>query len=81
MNSSDNEGHDPLPGVSPALYRAAQRARTTAARTGTPLVTIENGQIKKRWIDLGSVPGDREAFERYLKAVPDVPPVESDRLS
>lgn len=81
MNNSDNEVHEALPGVPPALHRAAQRARTIAAHTGTPLVTIENGQIKKRWIDIGPIFGSREDFERYLKAVPDVPPAEADRLS
>lgn len=33
-----------------ALKRAALRARETAARTGTPLVTYKNGHIQKNMI-------------------------------
>lgn len=76
-----------LPGVANALHRAALRARVIAARTKTPLVLSINGQIQKRKVDNGDLylsddaaSGLREDFERYLKAVPDAEPLESDRL-
>lgn len=72
---------EPLPGVTKALYRAAQQARLLAARTGTPLVFSKNGQVEKRWINREPFVGSREDFERYLNAVPDVEPPDNDKLS
>jgi hypothetical protein len=70
-----------LPGVANALHRAADRARVIAARTRTPLVLSINGNIEKRWVENGEAAGLREDFERYLNAVPDTEPPESDRLT
>lgn len=36
-----------LAGVEPALHRAQQQARETAARTGTPLVIYRDGKIEQ----------------------------------
>jgi len=36
-----------LTGVEPALHRAQQQARETAARTGTPLVIYRDGKIEE----------------------------------
>lgn len=36
-----------LTGVEPALQRAQQQARETAARTGTPLVIYRDGKIEE----------------------------------
>lgn len=69
-----------LPGVNKALLRAARQARIVAARTGTPLVFSSNGQIEKRWVNGLDDAGSREDFERYLKAVPNSEPPETDRL-
>ena len=37
------------PDVAAALHRAARRARTLAAQTGTPLVIVRDGRIEKLW--------------------------------
>jgi hypothetical protein len=42
-----------LAGVEPALRRAQERARETAARTRTPLVIYRNGKIEKRMVRRG----------------------------
>ena len=39
--------------VPAALARAAQRARELAARTGTPLIVVENGKIVEEMISVG----------------------------
>ncbi|HVQ36691.1 MAG TPA: hypothetical protein VMS31_04125 [Pyrinomonadaceae bacterium] len=77
---SESKAENGLPGVTKALYRAAQRARVVAANTGTPLVFSAHGHIEKRWISHDSIHASREEFEHYLKAVPDAVPPETDQI-
>lgn len=39
-----------LAGALPALFRAAQRARETAWRTGTPLIIARGGRVVEEWV-------------------------------
>lgn len=48
-----------LSGVEPALRRGEQRARQTAARTRTPLVTYRDGKIEKRMVRRFEKPSGR----------------------
>jgi hypothetical protein len=52
-----------LAGVEPALQRAQQQARETAARTGTPLVIYRDGKIEELVVteseDNTETPGNR----------------------
>ena len=47
---TDTSNKQTLEGVELALRRATQRARELAAKTGTPLVVMVDGEIKKIWI-------------------------------
>jgi hypothetical protein len=49
----ESQGDEIFDGVEPALRRAAQRARETAARTGTPLVIYRNGKVEKLKVTRG----------------------------
>ena len=40
-----------MQGAPAALVRAARRAREIAARTGTPLIIVEDGRVVEKWVD------------------------------
>lgn len=48
MTQSNSTAHTSLPGVEAALQRAAQRARTLARQTDTPLVIFKDGRIERQ---------------------------------
>ena len=66
------------PGMTAALKRAARRARTLAALTGTPLVISRNGRIERLRLD--DAVGRRKAFEKHMAAAADIPSVKDDPL-
>ncbi len=69
-----------LVGATPALHRAAQRARMVARRTGTPLVLGKNGRIEKRLLEDEPVTTFHEDFQKYGAGVPEAPPSKNDRI-
>jgi hypothetical protein len=69
-----------LEGATTALRRAAQRARSVARRTGTPLVLGKAGRVEKRWLEGEPAPALRENPQKYRPGSPATPPPDNDRL-
>lgn len=69
----ENGTEKTLAGATPALRRAAQRARRVAARTGTPLVLGKAGRIEKRWLG-DEAAALREDSAEYKTPDPDMQP-------
>jgi hypothetical protein len=76
----DTQTETMLDGATPALRRAAQRARMVVRRTGTPLLLGKAGRVEERWLDGKAAATLREDFQKYGAGVPEASPPENDRL-